>query len=94
MKLASLVMVLVSLSLIGGFAVAGWIGLAVAILFFVTILADAAIRMRSPRSRALRAIARSLPTDIDAVEFHIHEVRQQPTANPHNQAHPASDDEG
>ena len=86
-------LILVVLALVGGYAVAGWIGVVVAASFFITMIADATIRSRSPKARALRAITREL-RDAESIEFHIYEVRQQPTANPNNQAHPSTDDEG
>ena len=51
---------LIGLAAIGGYSVAGWIGVIVVVTFVVTLIADMAIRLRTPRARAMRQLAREL----------------------------------
>lgn len=53
-------LILVALALVGGWTVAAWVGVVVVVAFFVTLLAETALRLRSPRARILRQIAREL----------------------------------
>lgn len=87
------------LSLVGGYAIAGWIGVAVVVAFIVTQYADAYLRARSPKGRVLRQIAHELRhvTDEDLVVARVTKT-QMHDPNCRHHAHPmqptATDDEG
>ena len=74
-RIAHIIMelMLTAFALIGGYTVAGWVGVGVVIAFMVTQIVSTAIRLRSPRARMLRAIARELPKGEDFL-IHIHRL--------------------
>jgi hypothetical protein len=78
--------VLIVLAIIGGWAVAQWIGVIVVVAFLATSLANTALRMRSPHARTMRALSRELRELPEDSILHIHSVRT-------DMAHPKTDDE-
>lgn len=78
-----------ALALIGGWTIAGWVGVAVVVAFTVTQYADAYVRLHSPKMRVLRQIAHDL-RDVDDDDIIVARVTKTMGHDPNcrHHAHP------
>lgn len=81
-------LVILVLALVGGYAMAGWVGIVVVAVFVVTMVASIVARLRSPRVRLLRDISRALPDGVELVGI-VHQPGCKHHAHP--MATPPSD---
>ena len=77
--------ILFILAVVGGYTVAGWVGVAVAAAFIVTMFVDVTLRMRSPKARILRQIAHDL-REVDEDDLIVARVTKVAPCDCH--AHP------
>jgi hypothetical protein len=57
------------LAVIGGYSVAGWIGVGIVAAFIAVQIIDIQMRLRSPKARFLRDISRTLSEANDDAQF-------------------------